>query len=100
MENVDYKELAKALRNVDRSSFRDFSEEQIAEQLKAQGIGNDMDKETFNRLVAAYGDPDLVEEIDEQELEAALAGAGVSSWLGNRGRYCTLSVECMWVCGR
>lgn len=98
--NIDYKALAEALRNIDRASIVGASEDELAEQLKAQGIGEGMDLETFNRLVATYGDPDLIEEIDEQELEAALAAAGISSWLGNRGRYCTVTVECMWVCGR
>lgn len=43
----------------------------------------------------------VAEEISDQDVQAFLAGgaaSGISSWLGNNGRYCTLTKECMRFC--
>lgn len=49
----------------------------------------------------------VLEEVAQQELSAAGSAAvtGIKSWwngiseaLGNKGRYCTLTVECMPMC--
>ena len=46
---------------------------------------------------------DFLEEIEDQHLIASGAGdgvrpAGLSTWLGNKGRFCTVTVECMPSC--
>jgi hypothetical protein len=38
----------------------------------------------------------VLEQIDDQSVNVSGgAVAGISTWLGNTGKYCTLSVECM-----
>ena len=58
-------------------------------------------KEKLNKIEA---DPsgNAVEELTEQDLNtlagAGIAAAGLSSFLGNKGKYCTLTKECQPMC--
>ncbi|WP_117149575.1 lichenicidin alpha family lanthipeptide [Paraliobacillus zengyii] len=40
---------------------------------------------------------EYLRELDQFE-NVNVSGGGLSSWLGNDGRFCTLSVECMPSC--
>lgn len=50
------------------------------------------------------GDIALVDEIEDQEFDGAAYGAGgvstfgISEWLTNHGRWCTLTKECQAMC--
>lgn len=42
----------------------------------------------------------VLEEVAQQDMHTLTGGAacGLSEWLGNKGRFCTLTVECMPSC--
>ena len=44
----------------------------------------------------------LIDELSEQDMAGVTAagaiGFGLSRWLGNKGRFCTLTKECQQIC--
>ncbi len=53
-----------------------------------------------NKLNQVDSNPagNIMEEISQQEMIEVAAGGSLSSFLGNKGKYCTLTVECMPSC--
>lgn len=44
---------------------------------------------------------DTLKELTDQDMNVlAAAGGGLSNWLGNKGKYCTITKECMLICGK
>lgn len=43
---------------------------------------------------------DAADELEEQDMNTVTgAGGGFSAFLGNKGKYCTITKECMPICG-
>ncbi|RWZ58686.1 plantaricin C family lantibiotic [Halobacillus fulvus] len=53
--------------------------------------------EKQKKTLAEEMDQEYLKELDQFE-NVNVSGGGVSSWLGNDGAWCTLTVECMPSC--
>jgi hypothetical protein len=48
--------------------------------------------------VVSYPSGNVLEEVAQQDMNAVGGLFGLSEFLGNKGRFCTLTVECMPSC--